>query len=229
MLISGVEADLKRSRRRKTICIRIIDGRVVVNAPSWAALEEIQGFVDSKSSWIQRHLQKQKSQIGSIKKMLFEPGELINYLGREVILGVNSEEEPQFDFNQGQLLFPQESFSWSYEHRKLLVESWYVQRAWIHIPARVEDFSEKMRLYPSGLKIRLYKSRWGSCNHRKELQFNWLVMMAPERVIDYVIVHELAHLKYFNHSSLFWGLVEAHMPDYQESKYWLRHQSHLIW
>ena len=85
-------------------------------------------------------------------------------------------------------------------------------------------------LTPSKIKIRQYKARWGSCNSRKEVSLNYLLMMAPLWVIDYVIIHELCHLVHMNHSSQFWALVKLHCPDYNTAKQWLiTHQKDLHW
>ena len=80
------------------------------------------------------------------------------------------------------------------------------------------------------MNIRQYSARWGSCNNRKEISFNYLLMMAPPWVIDYVVIHELCHLTHLNHSQHFWQLVIKHCAYFQEAKQWLKHhQTELIW
>jgi predicted metal-dependent hydrolase len=79
-----------------------------------------------------------------------------------------------------------------------------------------------MDLKPSGAVVKEQKLRWGSCTSMGIINLNWRLFLAPMRIIDYVIVHELAHLRYHNHSKDFWNLVRSIIPDYEERKEWLR-------
>ena len=79
-----------------------------------------------------------------------------------------------------------------------------------------------MNLYPKKVKVRSYKNRWGSCAYNGDISYNWKLIMLPEKIIDYVIVHELAHTIHRNHSKDFWSSVESIMPDYNEHKQWLK-------
>lgn len=90
------------------------------------------------------------------------------------------------------------------------------------IPERVADWAARLQLSPGAIRIKDQRTRWGSCSKAGNLNFNWRLIMAPDWVLDYVIVHELCHLVELNHSSRFWGLVEAAFPRYREAKAWLR-------
>ena len=90
------------------------------------------------------------------------------------------------------------------------------------IPVKVVEYSKKMGIGYGRITIRHQKTRWGSCSTKGNLNFNCLLMLTPEYVQDYVIVHELAHRKVMNHSSDFWHVVEGVMPDYKEAKKWLK-------
>jgi len=90
--------------------------------------------------------------------------------------------------------------------------------------------SQQLQLFPQHYKVRFYKTRWGSCNSRGELSFNYLLIMAPKWVIDYVVIHELCHLQHLNHSANFWLLVAKYQPSYKQAKAWLTaHQIELNW
>ena len=113
---------------------------------------------------------------------------------------------------------------------KKQLESYFKLQAEQLIIERLGLISLKTSLIPKRVSIRQYRARWGSCNNRGELSFNYLLMMTPQFVIDYVIVHELCHLEHLNHSKDFWQLVEKHLPNYQVAKRWLNeHQSQLHW
>jgi predicted metal-dependent hydrolase len=90
------------------------------------------------------------------------------------------------------------------------------RKAWEYIPSRVDYFASIMGVTPANVSINRAKTRFGSCNSKKRLNFSCNVMRYPIEAIDYVIVHELAHIKELNHSKRFWGIVESILPDYKE-------------
>ncbi len=105
-------------------------------------------------------------------------------------------------------------------HPSLL--KFYARQGRDHLEQRVRFFSRRMGLYPKGLRFAAQKTRWGSCSARGLLSFNWRLVAAPQEVIDYVVVHELAHLKHYNHSRAFWGLVAEEIPNWAELRGWLK-------
>ena len=97
------------------------------------------------------------------------------------------------------------------------------------IPSRVRYYADLMGLEYGSITIRMQKTRWGSCSSKKNLNFNCLLMRTPDDIIDYVVVHELCHLKEMNHSKRFWSEVEKVLPDYKERRKWLRdHQNEIM-
>ena len=97
------------------------------------------------------------------------------------------------------------------------------------LPERVRYYAEIMGVEYGRITIRMQKSRWGSCSSKKNLNFNCLLMLTPQEIIDYVVVHELCHLKEMNHSPRFWAEVEKVLPDYKERRKWLRdHEKDII-
>ena len=101
-----------------------------------------------------------------------------------------------------------------------------VQKALCVIPERVEYFAEMMNVTYGRITIREQKTRWGSCSSKGNLNFNWKLVLMPEEVLDYVVVHELAHRKEMNHSERFWNHVEKVLPDYQARRKLLRELEH---
>jgi predicted metal-dependent hydrolase len=113
---------------------------------------------------------------------------------------------------------------------KKQIETYFKQHAEDIIPLKVTAYSQLTSLFPTNIKIRQYRARWGSCNNRGELSFNYLLMMLPIDVVDYVIVHELCHLQHLNHSREFWQLVGKHFPNYLQAKQWMKtNQAALLW
>jgi hypothetical protein len=103
----------------------------------------------------------------------------------------------------------------------------YKKQAPAILENRVQAWAEKMRLYPKKLVLRGQKSRWGSCSTAGVINLNWKILIAPLEVIDYLIVHELAHLQHHNHSAAFWNLVEKFQPHYAHQEKWLKANQHL--
>jgi predicted metal-dependent hydrolase len=103
-----------------------------------------------------------------------------------------------------------------------VLERWYRAQAAGLIGERAAALSAQMCVAYRRLTIRGQRTRWGSCSAKGNLSFNWKLMMAPQPVIDYVIIHELAHLKHMNHSKGFWDLVARHCPRWRERRKWLK-------
>ena len=102
------------------------------------------------------------------------------------------------------------------------VSGWFMTRAEGKIKEKVERYAEQVGKSPKSVGIKSFKSRWGSCSVHGDLTFNWKIIIAPNRIVDYVVVHELCHLIHHDHSPKFWRSVEQVLPDYLESKEWLR-------
>ena len=115
------------------------------------------------------------------------------------------------------------------KHILVVVTSFgYIEEAKRIIIPRVQRFASLMGAVYNSANIVDLKYRWGSCTPKNNLHFNWRLIKAPLRVIEYVIVHELAHLLEPNHTQSFWQIVKTQVPDYERSKSWLRENGHLL-
>lgn len=102
------------------------------------------------------------------------------------------------------------------------VTGWLREYAKVHLGEKVCQFAEKMQVTVNRITIKEQKTRWGSCSSKGNINFNWKLVLMPERIQDYIVVHELAHRKQMNHSAAFWKIVEDFLPDYKERRAWLR-------
>lgn len=210
--------------QRKTLSLEINDAaELILRAPRRATEKSIQQFIDSKQDWITKNLPRAKAHIASIPKREFKNGELLPYLGAnyslEIILNASSP-----------LMF-HSKFYLAKEYldkAKPTFERWYRHQAYAVINQRMHHFSQQMQLQFVSLKLNAAKTRWGSCSSDGRLNFNWRLVMAPMAVLDYVIVHELSHLKYMNHSTRFWHFVEKFYPNYAEQIGWLKQHGHTL-
>lgn len=114
------------------------------------------------------------------------------------------------------------------EQQKKSLEDRYRKAAKEYIPKRVAFYQSFLEEKYKRITIRDQKTRWGSCSSKGTLSFNWRLMLAPPVVLDYVVVHELCHLKHMNHSKIFWQTVEEIMPDYDEHRDWLKENVNIL-
>ncbi len=148
-------------------------------------------------------------------------GDVIPYLGRdlEVVKRQNHRNADSVKLEQNRLVVSLRSAT---SRLNLVLEQWYRMQAAKLIKARTDKLSARLGLTYNRVTIRGQKTRWGSCSHKGNLSFNWKLIMAPEPVIDYIIIHELTHLKEMNHTKRFWELVTEHCPRWREHKKWLK-------
>jgi predicted metal-dependent hydrolase len=217
-----------RSDRRKTVSIQVKNAQLRVLAPKWVANSEIEYFIQQKSQWIEKHISKQQN-IEATSGLNWRSGEQLLFKGKFIELEIKSAAYHEIFLSTDNKLIcasaselstdaGQQSFC-----QQLL--AWYNQQAITYIPNRVEQLARAYGFSYQEIKIRPYKSRWGSCNSKKKLTFNSLLMMAPIELIDYVIIHELCHLRYLNHSPSYWHLVEQFYPEHLSARHYFKELS----
>jgi len=212
---------LKRSKkRRKTISLHIsADAEIVVSAPYFTKVDEINRFVQEKRNWIQKTIH-QAAQLQTRGKK-YVAGEEFYYLGRtfplETLCQQNIPEGLVFWRNRFYLNSPAEA-----TERKSCFIAWYKTKAREYIPAQVDFWGRRLQLSFRSVKITSANAQWGSCSRENNLAFSFRLIMAPPPVIDYVIIHELTHIKEKNHSEKFWKQMQLVMPEYKTHRNWLK-------
>jgi predicted metal-dependent hydrolase len=212
---------LIRSRRR-TICLTITENaQVVVKAPFWITARYIEDFMNKKQNWIIKKLEAIKER-PKAKIKEYENGEEFLYLGKVYNLRIVPSRIPV------KLKDELEISTNVWPKHKEAVKIWYQEEAAKIIGDRCAYFSEIMDCEPVSIRISNATRRWGSCSARGKLNFSWRLVMAPIEILDYVVVHELAHLHELNHSRRFWAKVKSVLPDYKEKQKWLRKNEPLL-
>jgi predicted metal-dependent hydrolase len=225
--VKGLCVDVVRTSRVKTASIKVDDGLVSVVVPKALAIERIQQLVEDKYQWIVHKIAlHEEFKPASDRK--FVSGEAYAYLGRNYRLKVVAGAYIPVKLIQGRLVATLPDGTKRSNLVRDAVIRWYKLNALRKIKEKVRRYSKTMGLEPKSVSIKTLKSRWGSCSPKGELDFNWLIVMAPNRVVDYVVVHELCHLKQLDHSPKFWKEVERVMPDYAEHKEWLKLNSAML-
>jgi predicted metal-dependent hydrolase len=237
-----LEYQLVRSNRRKTIALQVKNSQVIVRAPDFVKVEYIDNLIRLKSVWLTKKIAQQQLVTStpspcsnnnfSLDNLLYidgVPHNIVICFGRQKVQHDLAEKSLRVFIAARYRQYEMDS-SAIVQRVKSLIEQWFKASIDEYLCHQLPLFSEKTLLHAKTFKVKKYKARWGSCNSRGELSFNYLLKMLPPWVVDYVIVHELCHLKHMNHSTKFWQLVENHCPEFCLAKQWLKeNQTSLSW
>lgn len=204
--------------RRKTIAIQIREGRVEVRAPIKAPAAAIEAFVTAKEGWIADRLAEFDRRQTARKSFALSYDSALTYRGKAYPISATGGRSA--GFNGERFLLPA---NLTPAQIKAACVRIYRAHAKLDLTEKALRYAELMKVSPAAIKINGAKKRWGSCSARKSINFSWRLIMAEDEVIDYVVVHELAHLIELNHSVRFWAIVEAVLPDYRARQKRLGH------
>ncbi len=203
---------IERSNRKTLTLLVLKDGSVIVKAPISMRDSTINKFVEEKQNWIKEKLLFVNKTNDKYKDIISYKQFLLYGNKYNLVLSDVKKIETSDNF---EIFVPQK-----YEKDKILkqLKLWYKKIAKQILKDRLEFIESRVKLKSSAMKISDSKGRWGSCNNRGNICFNFRVIMLPPRIIDYVIVHELCHLVEMNHSKRFWDLVQKFLPNYTISR-----------
>jgi predicted metal-dependent hydrolase len=208
---------------RKTLGLSVErDKSIVVRAPRRVKENEIVDFIERKKFWLHQKLNHTQKYAFS-KKKEFVSGSAILYLGRNYKLNITNEDHDDLKFDN--------SFIISKKNRSRahdLFRDWYLQKAREKIIEKATCHAKNLGVEYGEVKVSDLRFRWGSCTPKNNLNFNWRLIKAPLPVVEYVIVHELAHLIEENHTPKFWSIVKTQLPRYREAKDWLKENGNLL-
>jgi len=218
------EYTLQRKARIRHRYIRIREGQARVTAPQRTPLSTLHAFVADHAEWITQKIQKASERTRDLTR----PGAVILWHGKRytitTILGKTK--NITFQNNIAHFTSPE---SPTHERLQALMWQHYKTHAPDYITPRLKAWAETMNLHPGRVTFRRARTRWGSCSSRNTLSLNIYLMMLPDELMDYIIVHELAHIRHKNHGKDFWALVALYVPQYQKNRRQLRsYESYLI-
>ena len=222
------EVQIHRTNRRKTASIKVLQGVVQVVVPKTLSQQAIDDLIANKSNWIRQKLMQQQS-VPVSKPKQFVSGESFTYLGRNYRLKVLPGQVAPVKLKHGYLqvtVTPDQKSDQQLIRQRL--RDWYLHRSIDKLEQKTSIYAEQMGVQPTQIKVKEYKSRWGSCNTRGEISYNWKIIMTPHRIVDYVVIHELCHLIHHNHSKQYWNQVRSIVPDYQSKRDWLKTNAGLL-
>lgn len=215
-----IEYTLQRSRRKTASVYVERDGQVSLIVPETLTDEEVERLIESKRRWIYRHLAEWRDLNATRVQREYVNGEGFLYLGRTYRLKLVRQQDVPLKLKDGH--FCLRATGGSAETPDAAFREFYRDKGKQRIPARIAFFEPRMGVQATAVRVLDLKHRWASCSPGGNINLHWKCMMAPPTVIDYIVVHELAHLRYRNHTRAFWNLVDKVLPDYQERKEWLR-------
>ncbi len=228
--------------KRKSLSIMVgRDGAVHVKAPNGLPKYKIDQLVQRKAGWIE----KKRAEVCLLEQKIpahsFQEGDHFLIFGeayRLVFCNRQSKGPAEVRVDQENKLLVIGTADTTPPHIQKELEGWYIRQAKQVFPARVSLYYSQVAQMAgrmgkeigsvNRISIRNQKTRWGSCSSKGNLNFNWRLLMAPNEVLDYVVVHELCHFAYLDHSKLFWQMVEGVLPGFQEQKEWLKANGALL-
>jgi len=229
-----VPYDLIFTGRKKTIELTIgLNSRMTVKAPQGMAEDAITTNLFRRAKWIINNLDRMEDIIHYESSKEFVSGEKYPLRGRRYRLKVmeNDADAATLKFLNGKFIatvpdgIPESEYR---NHLYPLFLEYYQRKAEQIVNERVKRYLKYFDDEPSLIKVQDLKGKWGNCSKKNQLRFNWRIVMAKTSIIDYVVVHEMCHLKHKNHSKEYWDSIKTIMPDYEQRKEWLRVNGKLL-
>jgi predicted metal-dependent hydrolase len=220
---------VRPSGRARRVSLRIREaGLVEVVVPIHHVMPAPETVLKRHAAWILRTLERLRVFGGSAGEVTVGAGSRILLLGAERAIRIVREDRrrPSVALTESEIIvcLTRESP----EDIRPLLERWIRAQADSIIPVRVSELNEQWKFRYSSITVRNQRTRWGSCSKKGALSFNWRLVILPAAVADYLICHELAHLKYLDHSPRFWRFVETISPSFRESERWLRRHGRTV-
>jgi predicted metal-dependent hydrolase len=207
--------EVRRSQRRKTLGLTVDrGGELVVHAPDSTGHDELERWTRKKLIWVHRKLALKEDLRPKTHKPEYVSGETYYYLGRGYRLTVVARQQQPLMFDGRRFTLHRDARAGAEEEFR----DWYIAAGTEWVTKRVKLLTRRIATSPSRIEVRDLGFRWGSCGKRDVIFFNWRLLQLPVRLADYVICHELVHLRVPNHSPAFWALLDGVQPDWRERR-----------
>ncbi|AUX22089.1 hypothetical protein SOCEGT47_025900 [Sorangium cellulosum] len=235
LVVGDLELELRRSERRRSPEVTVErDGRLTLAAPAAASPEALTRFVQARRFRIYQQLAAREALPPAPPPRQFVDGAGFPYLGRSYRLLLVPDQDVPVKLLDGRFRMrradaERRGVGGAAETAEAHMIRWYSAHARPWLAARVERYAGRIRVTPGGLTVRDLGYRWGSCGKGGRLYFHWKTILLPPRLIEYVVVHELVHLREPHHGAMFWQRVERVLPDWAERRGALRDAGRMIW
>ena len=213
----ALPVEVVRTKRKKTASIEIKDGLIRVLVPNSLTDKRVDTLLEQRASWINKKIRLQ-AEMPPYRSKEYVNGETFTYLGRNYRLKLVNTDTTTTRLKNGYLEVPAQGE----RGIQASLTDWYTSHALAKLEEKTGRYAKTLNVEPSSVTVKDYKSRWGSCSTSGDITYNWRIIMAPHRIVDYVVIHELCHLVEHNHSDKYWKQVESLVPDYRERRAWLK-------
>tara|TARA_Y100000590_G_scaffold470043_1_gene661569 strand:+ start:3027 stop:3731 length:705 start_codon:yes stop_codon:yes gene_type:complete len=216
-----ISYEIIKSNRRKTSEIIINKNGVCVRIPNTQSIQEAKKIVAQKAQWIFKKQLYYENLKPETPKEKFTPDSLLSFRGKNYLIKIKQSKKELVKLSGKFLEFHILEKKSTKKQIKEMYQKWLEQKAESHLDKQIEKFSSIVGVKPKKIIIKNLKGRWGSTTEKSEINLNANIMKAPNLVIDYIVLHEICHLKIKEHSFHFWNLVSKYMPKYREQIKWL--------
>ena len=225
LMLGGEQLEyvLVRRRGRRGVGLKVDETGLTVSAPVTMPLSRVEGYVRESERWVVRKVEEWRSR--RVPDATFNEGSRLPFMGNFIVLRVEPATRNQAELIGIELVAAVRHAAEDSVRRTVV--GWYKRMAAAHLSQRVMALSLAAGLTPPRFILSSAMGRWGSCNTRREVRLAWRLMKARRELIDYVVCHELAHLRHMNHSAAFWAEVEKQCPDYRRLRAELFATDHL--
>lgn len=212
LIVDNLSFEVRRSERRRTVALTVErDGRLVARVPASYAEDDLRGWLEGKLVWAHEKLARQRETVPQVSEPEYVTGERVAYLGRTYRLTIVKDQVEPLMFDGTCFTLRQEARSAALEHFR----RWFISRGTDWVNDRIRRLLTKVGVKPARVEVRDLGYRWGSCGRHQALFVNWKALQLPARYLDYLLIHELAHLIERNHSPAFWRRMDQALPDWK--------------
>ena len=214
-------------KKRKSIQVKIVTPTYLeITAPNNFPIASVEKILHGKCNWIVKQILHLSSAMENPINKSITHGATILYLGipHTLIFTSSYGARPTIHLQDNQIIIdiPQLNIAQNTSLVESLLKQWYLDSARNILSVKTSLWAAKINVQPQRITIKDQKTRWGSCSSKGNLNYNWRIVMAPPEVIDYLVIHELCHLRVPNHSALFWQEVSTFSPNYKKHRTWLK-------
>lgn len=226
-----IDYSIARSARRRSISIEVRAGKVVLRAPMTVADSVLLTFLSQKADWVRSKIAEQQVIVDAVPTRSYDAGAQLPFMDQSLtlVIGIGATAAVKRVDNNLHVLLSSRSSQSREQQIKRLVSRWYQQQAAALLTQKTQQLCQRMALVCTQVTIKATRSKWGHCTSAGAIQYNWQILLAPEAIVDYLVAHEVSHLRHHNHSAEFWALVGSVCPDFKQRRQWLKQQgAHLV-
>lgn len=215
-----IKPKIIKSNRKSITLVIDKNGELIVRAPKFVSDREIMRLVSSKQDWVTKRLEEAQKTEKLKQELIIEEGSSIPFMGEPHTIHIG--DCRTVTLTEDVILLPT-----VHDPEKLFMK-WLKTQALYMLQESVEHYAAQMGLVYEAVKLSNARTSWGTCTSKRVLRFSWRLVLCPTEMLDYVVVHELSHIRHMNHSREFWGCVESVMPDYKKRRKWLKAHSYYM-